>query len=320
MARRREYQYDEPSISFDGVPRSFHFGDPGEGIDQGALSTGPNSGVQYRNQFNRTFSGADYHITAVIPYEADYQARVNKEAREIRKQIDIIESTFQPGQSIDPDLLQRVRDLKRAEETARNRQEDDTDSVFYKTFAELQTLSITSRRSIHPVRRLGEKDATYHTRGPRTWAGSMVFVQLDGDVLLDLYRRTHYDLQSNEPFFAVDRIPPFNIHIQGINEYGHIVEGIVHGVTIVATGQVLSIDDLYTEQQVTYTAVHHTPLTRASIRRSLKTRLADQRAARGFGAISEQERVAIEAAKRGGVPLNTPVVPRKRSGELRRNQ
>ncbi len=281
----KEYIYDGPTVDLSGVRRSFGFAtDDIQGVP---TVTGPNVGIPHITQQYRSFSGADYHITAVIPYENDYQARQSPEVARLRKELDILTSQIIPGlpSSTTSELLQRKTSLEQALEIAERDAQGAT--AFYKTFAELQTLSITSRRSVHPVRRLGEKDATYHTRGPRTWAGSMVFIMLDGDTLLELYRRTHYDLQSNEPFYAPDRIPPFNVLITGINEYGHMVEGILYGVTIVATGQVLSIDDLYTEQQVTYVARHFSPIGRVDIKKRISIDINDPKAGRGFGAASD---------------------------------
>ena len=210
------------------------------------------------NEYNTTFSGVDYTIAAVFPADANYNLQRVADQEPIAKAIvdaqDVLNS-LTPGDPARADALALIEQLNKDWTNLAQR-----DTPFYKKFAEIQTLSISTRRSVNPVRRLGETDPAYYVRGPRSTAGSMVFAELNGDVFLDLFRRTHYDPVGNEPYFAADRIPPFNILISGMNEYGHVVEGALFGVTLVAQGKVLSVDDLYTESQTTYVALHYSPV------------------------------------------------------------
>ena len=166
------------------------------------------------------------------------------------------------------------------------RQKKSTDQPLYKTFGEIQTLSISSRRSVEPVRRLGESSPAHHVRGPRTVAGSMAFVLLQEDALLDLYRVAFNDKFDNEPYFIQDRLPPFNILIQGQNEHGHMVEGGIFGVTLIADGMTLSIDDLYTECMYTFVAKWRLPMTRRTRASTIFQKMGLAVLPRGRGAIS----------------------------------
>lgn len=121
-----------------------------------------------------------------------------------------------------------------------------------KIFAELATISISSARSVHPVRRLGESHVHDYTRGARTVAGTLVFAMLDRDVFAEVYRDNPKEVQAAAPFF-VDQIPEFNIYVAASNEYGGTASAGLLGITLTNWGQTLSVDDIYTE--VTYTFV-----------------------------------------------------------------
>lgn len=239
--------------------------------------------------FFQSFSGADYQITAVVPYQHRGSPRPSRQLAELQRSIALVENRFPAGQSVPVDdlraqraelnsLRQALRDLQRREVEPQN---------FYKTFGQIQTLSITSRRSVEPVRRLGETSPAAYTKGPRTFAGSMVFILLKEDPLLDLYRVSLDDRYDGEPYYVQDRMPPFNILITGVNEYGHVVEAALFGVTLIADGITLSIDDLYTEIQYTYVARHRTPFVRKTVGKTILDSVGSQTVPLGRGAISE---------------------------------
>ncbi len=141
----------------------------------------------------------------------------------------------------------------------------------------------------------------------------MVFIFLEEDVLLDIYRKDRTDANDGEPYFVVDRLPPFNILITGINEYGHVVEGGLYGVTLMASGMTLSIDDLFTEQQFTYVARWMMPMARRDRMHTTLNFLGRTLPSAGRGRVSDLEPswpvARIDqpgfAAKRQGDPLFT---------------
>jgi len=132
----------------------------------------------------------------------------------------------------------------------------------YKTFAELQTLSISTFRNVFPVRRLGESQPHSYTRGARTIGGSLIFAQFSHDVFFEVYKMSGsqevYD--AREPFF-VDQLPEFDIIVTAANEYGTISNLIVGGVTLQNTGTTLSIHDIYTEATFGYVARFFIPMS-----------------------------------------------------------
>lgn len=260
----------KPPVDFSGVPNS-------EATPLGFL-TPPN----LLEQFSQSFTGTDFKITAVIPYEHDISETPNglaSSAARLEQNLRIPTLTKSERQAIQADL----DTVNRALNNIPKRQTQ----AFYKTFAEIQTLSITTRRSVSPVRRLGEATPAHYTRGPRTIAGSALFIFLQEDVLLDLFRKTRVDSYDGEPSFVMDRLPPFNILITGANEFGHQIEGALFGVTLLASGMTLSIDDLFTEQQFTWVARWMLPMARTSRTRGLLNTIGRAASPFGFGAVSD---------------------------------
>lgn len=247
--------------------------------------------------FQQAFSGVDYKITAVIPYHDRFSAVPGFRAREIQESLARIEQRLTAGQSISVDELRDLNEKKASLTTALQATEssggDKQNRSFYKTFGEIQTLSITSRRSVEPVRRLGEASPAQYLGGPRTFAGSMIFALLQEEVLLDLYRSSDQDRYDAEPFLVMDRLPPFNILITGSNEFGHLIESAIFGVTLIASGITLSIDDLYTEEQYTYVARSVIPFTKRARNNSLLNLVGRATLPIGLGALSTLDPASV---------------------------
>lgn len=128
----------------------------------------------------------------------------------------------------------------------------------------LQTITVTSARSIMPVRRLGETSPIAYTRGSRTIAGSMVFTTGLRDAFLNYFANKSKDDGEpiSEPTIFVDQIPRFDMVFQGLNEVEGIVsQAILRGVTLTNFGTTFSIDDIYTESTFTYVAEEYFPLS-----------------------------------------------------------
>lgn len=129
----------------------------------------------------------------------------------------------------------------------------------FRPFREIQTLSVSSARSVHPVRRLGESHVTQYTRGARTIAGSMVCVSGDRDPFLKIAAKSVREKNSIAPFFT-DEIPSFSILIMAGDEYGNISHAALSDLTITNFGQTFSSDDMYLENTYTYVARFYHPL------------------------------------------------------------
>lgn len=134
-----------------------------------------------------------------------------------------------------------------------------------KQLGNLQTISYSIFREKYPVRALGHVGERARTRGSRTIAGSMVFTVFDRHVLYDVLRKAPGDINSNAvtlPQFGdltytmVDQLPQFDVVIHFANEYGYASELVIFGIDISAEGQVMSVEDLFTENTLQYTATH----------------------------------------------------------------
>lgn len=124
---------------------------------------------------------------------------------------------------------------------------------------EIQTLSVTSARSVHPVRRLGESHVVEYTRGARTIAGTMVCVSGDADPFARLNMKSIREKRSDSPFFT-DELPMFSILIIASDEYGHVSHAGLTDITITNFGQTFSESDMYLENTYTYVARYYHPL------------------------------------------------------------
>ncbi len=129
-------------------------------------------------------------------------------------------------------------------------------------FGELQTISYSIHREKHPVRALGRINPKGFTYGGRTIAGSMIFTVFDRHVvqnailkeLINSQTLDYGDLRHLSKVMVTDEMPPFDVTISFTNEYGHASRIALYGITIVDEGQVMSIDDIITENTMTYMA------------------------------------------------------------------
>lgn len=143
---------------------------------------------------------------------------------------------------------------------------------------ELQTVSYSIHREVSPVRTLGRANPKGFTNGTRTVAGSLIFTVFDNNLvhkivslikegytsgdkgaLLDdiinerakLYKDRMDDINA---YSLMDEMPPFDITISFMNEYGNQSVLVIKGIVIVDEGQVMSIEDMITENTMSYMA------------------------------------------------------------------
>lgn len=131
----------------------------------------------------------------------------------------------------------------------------------FEELANIQTLSYSIHREKHPVRTLGSTHVRQYTRGPRTIAGSFIFTVFNVSVLGGMLGLDEQEVEAGlwRPI-TVDQIPPFHIVLLFASEYNVISSMVIYNVEIVDEGQVMSIEDLITENTCTYVASHLTPL------------------------------------------------------------
>jgi hypothetical protein len=128
----------------------------------------------------------------------------------------------------------------------------------FKTWAELQTLTVSSERPPGPARVLGSAAPRGYVRGVRTIAGSMIFTVLDRDVFAETYQRYEGENPEEYPAF-VDQIPPFHVIIDATNEIGFAAGSAIIGVVLSNFGTTYSVDDLMLEATYTYVAQYVHP-------------------------------------------------------------
>lgn len=151
---------------------------------------------------------------------------------------------------------------------------------------ELQSITYSVTREKAPIFTLGDPNPRSFSRGKRGIAGSLVFTVFDRDALTavkdgsKVYRSgfnssgkftgeglnsVHQDVdttmsdniqrwtKASKPHYT-DEIPPFDITITFLNEYGHASQMSIYGVEITNEGMGLSVDDITTEKACTFVA------------------------------------------------------------------
>lgn len=126
------------------------------------------------------------------------------------------------------------------------------------TFGNLRTISVSSRRQVVPVPIIGSTNIRGFTRGHRIIAGSLIFASFN------TYTFHLIEGLKNMPAggkVLADMLPPFDVTITQINEYGDMSSMVVRGVTIVDEGIVFSTDDIFSEQTHTFVARELIPVS-----------------------------------------------------------
>ena len=123
-----------------------------------------------------------------------------------------------------------------------------------RVFGSLQTFSYSIHQEKSPVRTLGDVNAITYVDGPRTIAGSMVFAVLDKHVIHEIYDEVTKKGQYVNKHYLMDELPNFDITLSFANEYGHQSTISVYNCTIIDEGQIMSINDILTENTYHYYA------------------------------------------------------------------
>ena len=129
----------------------------------------------------------------------------------------------------------------------------DGSGTITKVIGELQhiTYSIHEEKSL--IRNLGNMNPRGYVFGPRTIAGTMVFSVFYRHFALELMKE-YTDKKGMTTHFLMDELPEFDLVISCANEYGDKSVLVIYGITLVNEGQVMSINDVYTENTYEYYA------------------------------------------------------------------
>ncbi len=152
--------------------------------------------------------------------------------------------------------------------------EHENDEGFIEIEDHLQTITVSSARSVMPVRRLGETNPAAYTRGSRTIAGSMVFTTGLKDAFVKMLAKSFKDGEPrNEGTLFVDQIPKFSMIFECHNELGGASSAMLVNMTLTNFGTTFSVDDIYTESTFTYVAEQYFPIAEYGDRKKISGRL-----------------------------------------------
>lgn len=151
-----------------------------------------------------------------------------------------------------------------------------------KQLLELSTLTVSVHRVKAAATACGYFNPKGFARGRRTIAGTMVLTKFTADVMVDFLQSGAFtsDLSKDTVYMKVDQLPPFNMTLLFADEYGHASSQRLLGVEFVTSGDVYSIQDMLSEQTVTYMAADFTPLMPLSMARFYESANAGQQTAR----------------------------------------
>jgi len=153
-----------------------------------------------------------------------------------------------------------------------------------KVIGELQGVSYSVTREKAPIYTMGSADPRSFSRGKRGIAGTLIFTVFDRSALLEVFRnmsdksgwffahdtdvqkrsddeargaQLSQDISTDntwQPAWYTDQIPPFDIVLTAANEYGQVAAMSLRGVEVLNEGSGMSIDDIVTEQSMTFVA------------------------------------------------------------------
>ena len=115
-----------------------------------------------------------------------------------------------------------------------------------KVVGEMQTISYSLYNQKMPVRVLGDMNYKSYVFSNRMVAGKMIFTVFDRHWAQSMMN-DYLNAISNKSHVLIDEIPPINVTISMTNEYGSSSRLALYGVTFVSEGQVMSVQDMYTE-------------------------------------------------------------------------
>lgn len=132
---------------------------------------------------------------------------------------------------------------------------------YAKQLLEATTITVSIHREMAPVRAGGYINPKGFALGKRTVAGTLILTQFTIDVLLQFMQDILLNDGSKDTLFSkVDQLPPFNITMLFCNEQGYASYRRLLGVKFVTEGTVYSIQDMLSEQTMSWMATDFTPL------------------------------------------------------------
>lgn len=164
----------------------------------------------------------------------------------------------------------------------------------------IQALSYSIQREKAAIYTMGSANPRAFSRGKRMIAGSLIFILFDANPILSHFGGAKFLADTEELVFEqkfgnglnpdaatdesgfeshelatptyVDQIPPFDVVISAVNEYGARASMTLIGVELMNENSGFSIDDIVVEQQYTFIATGITPWNKANSIDGVKAR------------------------------------------------
>lgn len=118
----------------------------------------------------------------------------------------------------------------------------------------ITTVSYSLYRTKQPVINLGRTNINGVTRGARIFAGTMIFTLINQHWLNELMENDNLKWLGQYQDLKADELPLFDLMIVSANEYGSYVSMYLYGVDVTDEGQVISVEDLFTENTLSFVA------------------------------------------------------------------
>lgn len=253
-----------PSFNFNENPNNANLSDPRLNLSPTQLSGLRNAGALQGRNPNGTITVPGPGGT-IIPLGSGYQltfdpsttqgkvipALTVQTASEIASAISGATQTFTGA---DVRLM-----IETSEPTADGRR-------YAKQLLEATTITVSVHREVVPVRASGYINPKGFALGKRTIAGTLILTQFTIDVLLEFMQDILLNDGSKDTLFSkVDQLPPFNITMIFCNEQGYASYRRLLGVKFVTDGTIYSMQDMMTEQTLSWMATDFTPLMSLNI-------------------------------------------------------
>lgn len=129
-------------------------------------------------------------------------------------------------------------------------------STYTQTLGELQTITYSIHQEKYPIRNLGNMNAKGYVFGPRTIAGTLIFSVFNKHWSNELRQKYADSRKISKVHTLADEMPPFNIILSYVNEYGKKAYMCIYDVTLLNEGQVMSVNDMYIENTYQFYALN----------------------------------------------------------------
>lgn len=210
--------------------------------------------------FRRWYQQQGEEPTRVTGWKGYYPSNTSKETRVTNW------SRFYPGQGqIATDFLPTYRTFSGHDMVVTVQVPVSNEITITKVIGAFQTISYSIHNEKHPVRVLGNMNVKRYVFGPRMVAGSIVLTVFDRHWMRELFNEYVKVKSETERYFLMDELPAMDITISCANEYGHNAKLVLYDVTIVNEGQIMSINDVYTENTYEFFALNVDYLDRVSV-------------------------------------------------------